>query len=470
MINEIVEYLYNIPRFARTGGLEKTRERLKLLGNPEKSFHYIHVAGTNGKGSVCAYMESCLRGMGFKTGLFTSPHLVRINERIRINNQEISNEDFAEAFSKVKRLVDTQMAQGIPHPTFFEFIYLMAMCAFQRAGIEYGVIETGLGGRLDLTNAVETPDLTVITSIGLDHTAILGDTIEKIAAEKAGIIKPGVPLVYLAGRPETAKVIEARAAELREPPLVLDYPVKLEWLEDISVEEGRIRFSLVCPYFEKYDIMLNTSGVYQVENAALAVAAMEVLKKSLSSRRLKARRHLTEEERYKLEARRRLTEVEPEEKWWQIPEADFQKKILQGIELMTWPGRMEPMGENVYVDGAHNDDGIQKLVDSVERAFPLRDIYLVFAVAEDKDYQEMVRHLCRIKRLKGVIVTEIDNGRRRDFHEVMRDFQKNWHGKIQGTYNVNEAIVTGQAWKGSDGILICTGSLYLVGHVKEIFR
>ncbi|MEI3265904.1 MAG: hypothetical protein V8R85_01640 [Frisingicoccus sp.] len=151
MMKEIVDYLYNIPRFARTGGLEQTRERLRLLGSPEKSFHYIHVAGTNGKGSVCAYMESCLRQFGYKTGLFTSPHLVRINERIRINNEEISDEAFAEAFYKVKALVDAQAAQGIAHPTFFEFIYLMAMWAFGKAGIEYGVIETGLGGRLDLT-------------------------------------------------------------------------------------------------------------------------------------------------------------------------------------------------------------------------------------------------------------------------------------------------------------------------------
>ena len=175
--------------------------------------------------------------------------------------------------------------------------------------------------------------------------------------------------------------------------------------------------------------------MYQVENASLAVTGMEVLKESLSRRK---------------------------------PEAEFQKKILSGLESMTWPGRMESVGENIYVDGAHNDDGIRELVRSIESVFPDKDIYLVFAVAEDKDYQEMVRHLCSLKGLKGVIVTEIDNGRRRDFHEVMEDFQKNWHGNIQGTYNVNEAIVNGQAWKGNDGILICTGSLYLVGHVKEL--
>lgn len=135
---------------------------------------------------------------------------------------------------------------------------------------------------------------------------------------------------------------------------------------------------------------------------------------------------------------------------------------------MVWPGRMELVGDNIYVDGAHNDDGIREMVRSAESTLPGKDIYLVFAVAEDKDYQQMVRHVCSMKHLKGVIVTEIDNGRRRDFHEVMKDFEKNWHGNIQGTYNVSEAIMTGKQWKGKDGVLICTGSLYLVGHVKEL--
>lgn len=429
MIEAIIEYLYNIPRFARTGGLEATRERLGILGSPEKSFHYIHVAGTNGKGSVCAYIESCLRNLGFKTGLFTSPHLVRINERIRMNNQEISDEDFCWAFYKVKHLVDAQKAQGIPHPTFFEFIYLMAMVAFQKAGIEYGVIETGLGGRLDLTNAVERPELTVITSIGLDHTAILGDTIEKIAAEKAGIIKQGVPLVYLDTKEASSAVIRSKAGNNRV------FPVKSAYMEKIAAESGKIGFSLDCPYFKKYDIILNTSGIYQVENASLAVTAMEALKPLLKGT---------------------------------LPEETFREGIGKGISEMIWPGRMEAVAENIYVDGAHNDDGIQELVRSVKDVFKEKDIYLVFAVAEDKDYDRMIRHLCGLDRLKGVIVTEIDNGRRRDFHEVMGHFSENWHGMIQGTYNVNEAIVMGREWKGKEGILICTGSLYLVGHVKAI--
>lgn len=431
MIENVVEYLYQIPRFARTGGLEQTKERLRLLGSPEKSFRYIHVAGTNGKGSTCAYMESVLRHMGFKTGLFTSPHLVRINERIRINNVEISDEAFVKAFYTVKELIDLQMSQGIAHPTFFEFIYLMAMCAFKEAGIEYGIIETGLGGRLDLTNAIEEPDLTIITSISLDHTAILGDTVTKIAAEKAGIIKSGVPLVYLDKTPEVSDVL-TKQAEIMDSTA---FAVRNHWVENVSMDADRIEFTYRCPYFKKYDIILKTNGIYQVENACLAITALEVL-------RLKC--------------------------GWTMGELDYYINIQKGIEDMQWAGRMEKVGPNIYVDGAHNDDAVLQLVSSVNQMFKGRDIYLVFAVAEDKDYQHMVEHLSQIDRLKGVVITEIDNGRRRDFHEVLEDFKKNWHGMIDGTYNVNEAIVLGQKWKGQDGVLICTGSLYLVGHVKEI--
>ena len=369
--------------------------------------------------------------MGFKTGLFTSPHLIRINERIRINNTEISNEAFIKAFHKVKDLIDAQMCQGIAHPTFFEFIYLMAMCAFKDAGIEYGIIETGLGGRLDLTNAVEEPELTVITSISLDHTAILGDTVEKIAVEKAGIIKGGVPLVYLDKCPEVSEVLIKKSEEKD----VSAFAVRNHWVENVSMDTDRIEFTYRCPYFKKYDIILKSNGMYQMENASLAITALEVL-------RLKC--------------------------GWTIGELDFYRSIQDGLADMRWAGRMEMVGKDIYVDGAHNDDAILQFVASVNQMFREQDIYLVFAVAEDKDYRQMVCHLSQIRRLKGVIVTEIDNGRRRDFHEVLEDFKKNWHGKIDGTYNVNEAIVLGKQWKGQNGILICTGSLYLVGHVKEI--
>ena len=428
IMDEVVTYLYNIPRFARTGGLEQTRERLRLLGSPEKRFHYIHVAGTNGKGSVCAFLESCLRNMGFKTGLFTSPHLVRINERIRIDNEEISDEAFIAAFQKVKALIDEQKAQGIPHPTFFEFIFLMGMVAFKEAGIEYGIIETGMGGRLDLTNSVEKTDLSIITSISLDHTEILGDTIAKIAGEKAGIIREETPLIYIDRNPEASEVLAAHKCNSV-------WPVKPDWMENIHIEPEKLSFTLNSPYFEKYDIRLNIGGSYQIENAALAVTALEVLQKE---------QHLMN------------------------VSTMFREKVLEGMADMRWAGRMEKVADRMYIDGAHNDDGVRQLVRTVNESFKDQGIYLVFAVAEDKDYQHMIADLCRIRNLKGIIVTEINNGRRRDYHDVMHVFEENWQGPIQGTDFIKEALLTGRALQKEEDILLCTGSLYLAGYVKEI--
>ena len=240
----------------------------------------------------------------------------------------------------------------------------------------------------------------------------------------------------------------------------LSYPVTSDWVENISAAQGQIRFSLVCPYFKKYDIMLNTNGIYQAENGMLALTGMEILRKFMNRQAAAAVQSPSETSQARA---RKLADSR-----WSLPEEVFREKVLKGLASMVWPGRMELVGDNIYVDGAHNDDGIREMVRSAESTLPGKDIYLVFAVAEDKDYQQMVRHVCGMKHLKGVIVTEIDNGRRRDFHEVMKDFEKNWHGNIQGTYNVSEAIMTGKQWKGKDGVLICTGSLYLVGHVKEL--
>ena len=191
---EIVTYIEEIPRFTRKHSLAHTREMLLFLGNPQNGKKIIHVAGTNGKGSVCAYLDAMLRAEGKSTGLFTSPHLVKMNERIVLNGKQISDEDFCEVFEETMQAVRRMQDAGLEHPTFFEFLFAMAMKAYDRAGMEYIVLETGLGGRLDATSSVE-PVACVITSIGLDHMEYLGDTVEQIAGEKAGIIKPGVPVV-----------------------------------------------------------------------------------------------------------------------------------------------------------------------------------------------------------------------------------------------------------------------------------
>ena len=182
-------YIAEVPKFTKTNEPSNTVELLDRLGHPEEAFKVIHVAGTNGKGSVCAFLEGMLRAAGYRTGLFTSPHLVRINERFQIDRQEISDERFTGAFNVVKEAIDQMVAEGFHHPTYFEILFAVGMVAFREEKIECLVMETGLGGRLDATNTVAHPVCCVITSISLDHTAVLGDTVEQIAGEKAGIIK-----------------------------------------------------------------------------------------------------------------------------------------------------------------------------------------------------------------------------------------------------------------------------------------
>ena len=207
--DEAVAYIEELPKFTKKHSLDHVREFLRRLGNPASDRKIVHVAGTNGKGSVCAYLQAILMAEGKHTGFFTSPHLVSINERIRMDNIQIDNEAFLEAFGQVQGMARQMEEEGLDHPSYFEFLLGMGMTAFARTDVEYIILETGIGGRLDATNYIEHPALAVITSISLDHTDILGDTIEEIAAEKAGIIKPGVPVVFDANDPEASAVIRA---------------------------------------------------------------------------------------------------------------------------------------------------------------------------------------------------------------------------------------------------------------------
>lgn len=214
---EAVAYIDETPKFTTKNSLEHTKECLRRLGNPQDKFKVIHVAGTNGKGSTCAFITSILREAGYSCGLFTSPHLVEINERFQINEVNIDNETFLEAFHRVKKLSDELVAEGSYHPTYFEMLFLMGMVIFAEAGVDYVTLETGLGGRLDATTSVENPVACVIASISFDHTQYLGNTIEAIAGEKAGIIVPGVPVIYDGNNKSAAAVIRAKAEELGSP-------------------------------------------------------------------------------------------------------------------------------------------------------------------------------------------------------------------------------------------------------------
>ena len=268
---EAVNYILEIPKFTKKNKPEHTKDFLSYLENPERNLKVIHVAGTNGKGSVCTYLDAMLRAEGKRVGLFTSPHLVKPNERIVIDGEECSDEQFLSVFEKVMDVVRVMEADGLFHPTFFEFLFGMAVTAFADAGVEYAVLETGLGGRLDATNAVEAPVCSVITSIGWDHMALLGNTLEEIAAEKAGILKPDTPLFFFENGNGSDTVIENRAETLG----ISCKKIGKNAFKILGIEQKRIAFSCVSAYYEDIIWSLHNTGIYQPENAMLA---LEVIK------------------------------------------------------------------------------------------------------------------------------------------------------------------------------------------------
>lgn len=434
-----VEYIYDIPKFTKKGGIEQTRALMGLIGNPQNAFKYIHVAGTNGKGSVCALIETALRRCGLKTGLFTSPHLVDINERICINGQMISDEDFVELFNEIKQKVDAYISDGGVHPTFFEWMYMMSMLWFSKQKVEWAVVETGLGGRLDATNVIEKPEITVITSIGYDHMQYLGNTLPEIAGEKAGIIKKKVPLVFDASVRKALDVICWRFAKVQEEnALVTCLAVDTSMANHISYgkESDKILYETRLDNLN-LSVKLSLLGTYQIANSLVALNALYVLGQK--------------------------------ENYFGLPKELFYQSITEAFADTKWPGRMEKINEHLYVDGAHNEEGIKALVKTIEVLFADHGIYLLFAVAEDKDYTKMIQALCGIAHLKGVVVTAIENERRVDTGTVATLFEENGHAFVKQSYNIKEALQTAIGWRENE-ILCCCGSLYLAGSIKEILK
>ena len=271
---EVVRYIEDIPKFTKKHTLLHTREFMKRLGNPCQGRKVLHVAGTNGKGSVCAYMQAILLFEGKRVGFFTSPHLVKLNERIRINGKDIDDDTYCLIFEKVQQVAEELEKEGLEHPSYFEFLYGMGMLAFEESDAEYIVLETGLGGRLDATNSFEHPFLSVITSIGLDHTEILGDTIEKIAGEKAGIIKKGVPVFFDGSDERSSRVIEETAENFRKA------------LDENKENEKRKYQSIIGPHRDDISFYINdtesikyaSQGQQRTIVLSLKMAELDILK------------------------------------------------------------------------------------------------------------------------------------------------------------------------------------------------
>lgn len=419
---EAVDYIETIPKFTVKHPPEHTRELLSRLGNPQEGIKIIHVAGTNGKGSVCAYLNAMLLAGGKKTGLFTSPHLVRINERFQINGEDVSDEQFLDAFLKVEKAAKEYEAEGEGHPSYFETLFLMGMLIFKEAGVEYLVMETGLGGRLDATNVVEKPLACIITSISRDHTEYLGDTLEAIAGEKAGIIKAGVPVIYDASQPGPASVIAAKAKEMGSPA----WPMEPSFYEMKTQSREGITFTFAYPGGEKAELAIPYVAKYQMMNASLAFYMMHILQ-----------------------------DVH-----------DIPKNVLaEGLSKIEWPCRMEMAAPGVIIDGAHNEDGIAQFVSTAGYFAKENEITILFTAVADKHYHEMIGEICEGIHPSHVVATQIDGSRVVPAEVLAEDFRKAGCTDVCAEPEIGAAYEKALGKKGS-GMLFCVGSLYLAGELK----
>ncbi|MBU5417011.1 bifunctional folylpolyglutamate synthase/dihydrofolate synthase [Anaerobutyricum soehngenii] len=416
--SEMERELNEIPKFGAKASLSNLSAYLELANHPERNLRVIHIAGTNGKGSVSAYIDSILRQAGYTTALFTSPHLIKINERFRINFKECSDEELINVWCSVKDYMVKGEEKGLQSLTFFEILFFMGMLIFSEKAIDYCILETGLGGRLDAT-VLSNPVLSVITSISYDHTEILGDTIEKIAAEKAGIIKEGIPVVAIDEENGAFSVIERTAKEKNAPV----YGLKSQELTILKKCENTIDFSINSRYYKISNLKVKSYASYQVQNAALAVLAVKVL----------------------------------------LPEVS-QDVIREGIVKMYWPGRMEEIAENVYVDGAHNPGAVHQIYNSLTDSD--KEWLLLFAVCSDKDYSEMIRVLGRLP-WKRIYITKIDSARGADTAAVKQCFKEETAGcPIYEYDNARTAFETALKDREYENLL-CLGSLYLAGEIKD---
>jgi dihydrofolate synthase / folylpolyglutamate synthase len=403
---------------------------LERLGRPERVFPCVHIAGTNGKGSTAAFVESILRQAGFRTGLNTSPHLERINERIRIDGEEISDELFAELFTRIHEAIEELLAGGKlkAHPTYFEFVTALAFEAFARERVDFAVVEVGLGGRLDATNVV-TPVVSVITKIDFDHENFLGHSLREIAGEKAGILKPRVAAVIGEQISEAREVLLVRARELQCPVLEISEAFTVEKEE---VENGFVRAAVAEKATgDRFTLAPRLAGRFQLQNALNALGCARVL----------------------------------QQKNYKIADAH----IENGVASARWPGRLERLQTrpDVYLDGGHNPGAARELARFLEENFRGRRIYLLFAAMRDKAVDEVTGLLFPFAY--EVIFTEAQTPRAISAGQL-QEIAGHHASRSLVIADAEEALETVLGKAGVEDVVFVTGSLYLVGQLRQAWR
>ncbi|MBR5745809.1 MAG: bifunctional folylpolyglutamate synthase/dihydrofolate synthase [Clostridia bacterium] len=415
---ESLEYIHSITWRGSRPGLSRTAELLKKLGDPQKGQKFIHVAGTNGKGSVCAMLDSVLRAAGYKVGLYTSPYIVRFNERMQVNGTPVSDEELAELTTYIRPFADS-MADP---PTEFELITALAFVFFKRHGCDVVVLEVGMGGRLDSTNVIESPLVSVITGIALDHTAVLGNTVEAIAGEKAGIIKPGRPVVY-GGRDDAAfKVIAEKAKESGSA-------LTRTAAGSIKIRSCGIN-GTVFDYGRLKGVSVGLCGSYQPENAATVIETLRAL-------------------------RRLGLKIAP-------------AALRKGIAGAVWPARFELLSKDIpaVFDGSHNVQGVTAAVDSIKQTLG-KKVVLLAGILADKDYAGMVKLLSQVAS-EAFTVTP-PSPRALGAKELAAVFESNGV-KAASCEDIPSGVRAAALRARALGApLVMLGSLYMYGEVKAAF-
>ncbi|VYU07470.1 bifunctional folylpolyglutamate synthase/dihydrofolate synthase [Clostridium tertium] len=426
---ETLKYLERLRVLGSNYGLERTERLLELIGNPHKRLKLIHIAGTNGKGSTSALLGRILMEHGYKVGYFNSPHLEEIEETIRINEENIREKDFVSLINEIKPYVEQVVEEGFNHPTEFEVLTCLMFLYLYRSNVDFGVIEVGLGGRLDSTNVL-TPILSIITSISLDHTNILGNTIEEITNEKAGIIKSNIPIVTCNQKEEAMKVIVNKAISSKSE-LIIANPNNYKFLginNDVNISQK------VSVKIKDKDEVLNLSllGKHQIINLSLAIEALKQLE------------------------------------MLEYINLDI-NKLKSAAEKVRWNGRLEVLSKSPYivVDGAHNISGVEFLKNNLNEYFIYNKLYLILGILSDKEVEKMVKVLAP---LATEVYTLTANSVRAEGAEDLRNIVKKYNDNCVAFDDYLDAINYAKSKANEDDLILASGSLYMIGTLRGIIN
>ncbi|MDR7856489.1 folylpolyglutamate synthase/dihydrofolate synthase family protein [Tissierella sp.] len=424
---EALEYINDKDKFGSRLGLDSIGKLMSLLGNPQDDLKYIHIGGTNGKGSTSSYLAHTLEAAGYKVGLFTSPYIERFNERIQINDEDIPDETLGRITSLIKEKANIMVAEGLEHPTTFEIVTAIAFMYFKEEEVDYVVLEVGLGGRFDSTNIIKAPLISVITTIDYDHIDVLGDTLGKIAYQKAGIIKENSIVVSYPQEADALKVIkevaEDKQAEFNFCPME---NIKINELSD----SGAI-FDFHYGDLVMKDIKISMIGEYQIYNATLALTTLLIL------------------------ANKGLLEISHEQ-------------IRDGLLKTKWPGRLEVMKKDpiFLIDGAHNVQGVAQLKKAIS-LFKYNKLILGLGILKDKDSSHMVELLAPLA--DKIVVTEVNMPRKLAAEDLGKEISK--HNKnVFIEKDIKNAIEKTLELANNDDMIVFGGSLYLIGEVRTLIK